>query len=167
MATDISNPELLTLRFKKHKTTILLLVSRQESFTSIKAKLLDAIKSTGITQINRQPLPRKADDVILGVPIDNNDPSQGWIDLEIPDIEDDGGKKAKKTSVLNATPLGAGLKDGMVLAFKFRQESAKDDGMDIDDNEWDVVLPTFDDEEGSQVNGGDKGDTQAEDGDEV
>ncbi|KAI4177876.1 MAG: hypothetical protein LQ348_005750 [Seirophora lacunosa] len=167
MATGTSNPELLTLRFKKHKTTILLLVSRQESFTSVKAKLQDAIKSTGVTQISGQPLPQNAEDIILGVPIDNNDPNRGWIDLEIPDIEDDGGKKAKKPSVLNATPLGAGLKDGMVLAFKFRQQSAKDDGMDIDDNEWDVIMPAFDDDEGSQANGGEKGDAPAEDSDDL
>ncbi|KAL9009322.1 MAG: hypothetical protein Q9173_005638 [Seirophora scorigena] len=167
MATGTSNPELLTLRFKKHKTTILLLVSRQESFTSVKARLQDAIKSTGVTQISGQPLPQNADDIILGVPIDNNDPNRGWIDLEIPDIEDDGGKKAKKQSVLNATPLGAGLKDGMVLAFKFRQQSAKDDGMDIDDNEWDVVMPAFDDDEGSQANGGEKGDAPAEDSEDA
>lgn len=133
----------------------------------MKENLLDAIISSGVPQINGDPLPVHPDDVILGVPIDNNDPSQGWINLEIPEIEDDGGKKAKKSSVLNATPLGAGLKDGMVLAFKFRQKNEVDHDMDLDDNEWDVVMPAYDDEEGSQLKDGnaDGGNTSQEEDD--
>lgn len=124
----------------------------------MKSNLLDAIISTGVAQINGDPLPANPEDVILGVPIDNNDPSQGWINLEIPEPEDSGGKKSKKASVLNATPSGAGLKDGMVLAFKFRPKGAID-GTDIDNSEWDVVMPAYDDEEDNQiVNGGKEGD---------
>lgn len=156
----------LTLRFKKHKTTVLLFVSPHDSFTHVKAKLLDAIISTGVPIINGYRLPSDPEDVILGVPIDDNDPSQGWINLEIPELDGDGGKKSKKAGVLNATPLGAGVKDGMVLAFKFREEIAGDDGMDIDDNEWDVVMPAYDDEEDSQVKESDGNGTQAEDGDD-
>lgn len=88
--------------------------------------------------------------------------------LEIPEIEDDGGKKgSKKRGVLNATPSGAGLKDGMILAFKFRKEKSGGDDMDIDDNEWDVVMPSYDDEEGSQVKDVEGGVSQAEDGDDI
>ena len=63
--------------------------------------------------------------------------------LKIPEIEDGDvkGKGVKKGSVLNENPLGAGLKDGAVLAFKFEEG---------DDGEWDVVMPSFDDEPLSQ-----------------
>lgn len=80
-----------------------------------------------------------------------NDPAQGWTDLEIPEVEDDIRKKgSKKSGVLNASPTGAGLKDGSILAIKFRSEASDADDLNMLDNEWDVVMPTFDDEEGSQ-----------------
>lgn len=122
----------------------------------MKAKLLDAIISTGVAYINGPRLPSEPEDVILGVPIDSNDPSQGWMDLEIPELDDGGGKKAKKPSVLNATPFGAGLSDGMALAFRFRRKGDGDDGMDTDENQWDVVLPAYDDEADSQANDGEE-----------
>ncbi|KAL9595616.1 MAG: hypothetical protein Q9219_006322 [cf. Caloplaca sp. 3 TL-2023] len=157
----------MTLRFRQHKTTILLFISPHQSMISVKENLLEAIKSTRVSEINGNPLPSNPEDVILGVPIDHKDPNQGWIDLEIPDFEDDSGRKGnKKPSVLNATPMGAGLKDGMVLAFKFRKESSGDDLMDLDHNEWDVVMPKYDDEEGSQVKG-DGGSSQAGDVDDI
>lgn len=51
----------------------------------------------------------------------------------------------------------------MALAFKFRKQTSGGDEMDIDDNEWDVVIPNYDDEEGSQVKNGEGGDSLAED----
>ncbi|KAL8937445.1 MAG: hypothetical protein Q9211_003690 [Gyalolechia sp. 1 TL-2023] len=164
MPSETPNPQHLTLRFKQHKTTILLFVSPHQSLTSVKEDLLYAIRATRITEINGNPLPSSPKDIILGVPLDANDPSQGWINLEIPDLEEDGGKKGShKASVLNATPIGAGLKDGMVLAFKFRKETSGGDDMDIDDHEWDVILPSYDDEEGSQVKNGEEADSDAVD----
>ncbi|KAL9006846.1 MAG: hypothetical protein Q9188_000377 [Gyalolechia gomerana] len=164
MSSETPNPQHWTLRFKQHKTTVLLFVSPHQSLTSVKEDLLHAIKATRVTEINGNLIPSSPEDVILGVPLDGNDPSQGWINLEIPELEGDGGKKgSKKASVLNATPIGAGLKDGMVLAFKSRKEKSGSDDMDIDDNEWDVVLPNYDDEEGSQVKNGEEGDSHAED----
>ncbi|KAL8941924.1 MAG: hypothetical protein Q9216_001952 [Gyalolechia sp. 2 TL-2023] len=163
MASETPNPQHWTLRFKQHKTTVLLFVSPHQSLASVKGDLLHAIKTARFTEINGIPLPSSPEDVILGVPLDGNDPSRGWINLEIPELEQDGGKKgSKSTSVLNATPIGAGLKDGMVLAFKSRKEKSGSDDMDIDDNEWDVILPNYDDEEGSQVKNG-EGDGHAED----
>lgn len=55
--------------------------------------------------------------------------------------------KGKSNGGRNGTPLidsllGAGLKDGAVLAFKFRGEGLED--------EWDVIIPSYDDEYGSQ-----------------
>ena len=84
------------------------------------------------------------------MPKDKNDPSKGWVPLKIPEVEDGDtkGKGVKKGSVLNESPLGAGLKDGTMLAFRFTK-GAEEDGMDLDD-EWDVIIPSYDDETGSQ-----------------
>ncbi|KAL9132254.1 MAG: hypothetical protein Q9217_000058 [Psora testacea] len=139
----------LTLRFKCHKTTILLLCQQSQSFTSIKQDLLDSIKAAGMENINRACLPSDPECIILGVPIDKNDISKGWINLEIPEFDEVEGKEkgVKKGSVLNQSPLGAGLKDGAVLAFKFNKEGERDE-MDLDDG-WDVVMPSYEDEGGS------------------
>ena len=88
------------------------------------------------------------------MPRDKNDPSRGWVALKIPELEDGDtkGKAVKKGSVLNESPLGAGLKDGAMLAFKFASKVTKEDeedDMDVD-NDWDVVIPSYDDEAGSQ-----------------
>ncbi|KAL9103734.1 MAG: hypothetical protein Q9163_001238 [Psora crenata] len=135
----------LTLRFKYHKTTILLLCQQSQSFTSIKQDLLDSIRATGITEINGTPLPSSAEDVILGVPLDKNDIDKGWVNLEIPEFDESEvkGKGVKKGSVLNQSPLGAGLKDGALLAFKF--QNGERDELELNDD-WDVVMPSFEDE---------------------
>ncbi|MCJ1464951.1 hypothetical protein MMC07_003566 [Pseudocyphellaria aurata] len=149
MVSKASTSQDWTLRFKQHKTTVLLLVSPNQSIGSIKSELLEALKATGIHDINGCVLPAKADDIIFGIPVDNNKPNQGWVVLEIPEIDghkDPGGKVkgVRKSSVLNASPLGAGLKDGAMVAFKFREE-------DVDSDDWDVMIPSYDDEYGSQA----------------
>ncbi|KAF6237378.1 hypothetical protein HO173_004268 [Letharia columbiana] len=142
-----------TLRFKQHKTTILLFVQQSQPFESIKRDLLDAIKATGIQDINGNALPSGPEDIEFGVPRDKNDPSKGWVALKIPEVEDGDtkGKGVKKGSILNESPLGAGLKDGTMLAFKFTK-STEEAAMDLDD-EWDVIIPSYDDEAGSQSQG--------------
>ncbi|KAL8691824.1 MAG: hypothetical protein Q9218_003042 [Villophora microphyllina] len=147
MPNEKPNPQQLTLRFKQHKTTVLLLVSPNDTFDSIKEKLLSTLKATGVTQINGHSLPVTSGDVVFGVPIDKNDPDQGWVRLIIPANEEDGAKKGKtKDGVLNKTPQGAGLKDGSVVAFKFQENEKDDDDLAVDDREWDVVMPAFEDE---------------------
>lgn len=145
------NPQQWTLRFKQHKTTVLLFVNQSQSFTSIKQELLDSLKATGIADIGGNLLPADPEAIVFGVPIDMNDTDKGWVPLEIPEVSDTDtkGKGVKKGSVLNQSPLGAGLKDGAMLAFKFKDPDSQDI-MDLDD-EWDVVLPAYDDEaNGSQ-----------------
>ena len=139
-----------TLRFKQHKTTILLFVQQSQPFDSIKRDLLDAIKATGIQDINGNTLPSDPEDIEFGVLRDKNDHSKGWVALKIPEAEDGDtkGKGVKKGSVLNENPLGAGLKDGAMLAFRFAK-AAEEGGIDKDD-EWDVIIPSYDDEVESQ-----------------
>lgn len=83
------------------------------------------------------------------------------------DEEDEGFKKPKKrgaagkrkgtvgSGVSPDCPKAAGLKDGAVLAYKFRQETGRMKGkggmLDLDDEDeddetWDVVLATFNDD---------------------
>ncbi|MCJ1288139.1 hypothetical protein MMC26_007494 [Xylographa opegraphella] len=153
MPTKDPNPQLWTLRFKQHKVTVLLFVEQTQSFSSIKADLLDALKERGYTEINQRSLPSDAQDIVLGLPIDKNDPSKGWVGLDIPamELEDETGSKKTvggKKSVLNASPVGAGLRDGSLLAFKFRSVDAKKDSDDLDmeDSDWDVVMPSYEEE---------------------
>lgn len=150
------DPQKWTLRFKQHKTTILLFVDQAQSFTSIKKDLLEAITKTGRTALNGQPLPTDPEDVIFGVPVEKNDPSRGWVRLEIPETEVQVNGTSKKVggkkSVLNSSPLGAGLRDGAMLAFRFQQDGkgGDEDGEDREDEEWDVLIPSYEEEYGSQ-----------------
>ncbi|KAL8661386.1 MAG: hypothetical protein Q9202_005628 [Teloschistes flavicans] len=141
----------LTLRFKQHKTTVLLLVSSHDTFDSIKEKLLGTLKTTGVTQINGHSVPSDPNDIILGVPIDKNDPDRGWVGSDIPSGKYDGAKEGTtKDSMLNSTPSGAGCKDSTVFAFRFRENGSDGLEMDDDDGKFDVVMPTFEDEEEPQ-----------------
>ena len=76
--------------------------------------------------------------------------------MDIPGLDGDDGvggkKKTGQNNVLNSSPLGAGLKDGAVLAFKFRDGIKTENGLDVevDDSDWDVVLPNYEEEYGSQ-----------------
>jgi len=124
----------------------LLLVPQSQPFTTIKLHLLEAIKATGINDINGSPIPSDPEAIVFGLPIDKNDINKGWVPLKIPELEDGDtkGKGIKKGTVLNESPLGAGLKDGALLAFKFRE------GDDEEDAKWDVIIPSYDDEPASQ-----------------
>lgn len=80
--------------------------------------------------------------------------------LEIPDTDVDDGASGKKRvggkkSVLNASPQGAGLKDGAVLAFRFLESgNEEDEGVSEEDaGRWDVKIPSYEDEYGSQAEG--------------
>ncbi|KAG7007005.1 hypothetical protein G7Y79_00012g033410 [Physcia stellaris] len=150
-----------TLRFKSHRTTILLLVTPTDPFTTIKSALLSSLRATGLQSLPLQdrsaPIPNSPDDVILGVPVDRNDYSKGWVDLLIPEADHDengdedggggGGGKVKKGSVLNESPLGAGLRDGDVIAFRFRGEGEREGEKT---EEWDVVIPSYEEEDAEE-----------------
>ena len=126
-------------------------MTQSQSFTSIKADLLGAIQELGLENINGNALPSSPEDIIFGLPVDKNDISKGWVALEIPEV-DEGSTKAKgvkKGSILNESPLGAALKNGDMLAFKFKDADAEEDDM-VMDTEWDVIIPSFEDESGSQ-----------------
>jgi len=155
---SLPTPEHITLLFKNHKQTILLSVIPTTPFPEIKSLLLTALESRNITSIDDTPVSDDAEDIEFGVLRNKKDPSDGWVALDIKEMEVGDGKGGKrklggKKSVLNESPAGASLGDGSMLAFRFR---TKDHIVQIDDVEddmeveadpgWNVILPSYDDE---------------------
>ncbi|KAJ4364064.1 hypothetical protein N0V83_009519 [Neocucurbitaria cava] len=132
-----------TLRLKSRKTTVLLHVDPLHTFATIKSYLYDALQETGLKNPQTGdsiPLPASPSDIQLGKPVNMHDPRQGFTLGEweypsvVPDEAEDGGgagkgkAKAGRKSNSGATasaanvkdcPKGAGLKDGVVLAFRW------------------------------------------------
>ena len=94
-------------------------------------------------------MPSDPEAVVFGIQVDKHDPNKGWLPLKIPENEDGNpkGKGIKKDSVLNESPLGAGLKDSQMLAFKFQDSGEQRDA----DDDWDVVMPSYEDDASSQT----------------
>ncbi|OAL74296.1 hypothetical protein A7D00_2329 [Trichophyton violaceum] len=142
-----------TLRLKNHNVTVLLLVSPVDAFDTIKSALLKALWIRGIKEINGKPVPDDVANIELGVPLDRNNLEKGWQPLTIPDGKTDKGAGKGKSSVFNSSPQGADLRDAQAIAFRFRkasERSAVKDGdleMDLDDPGWDVLIPSYDDED--------------------
>jgi len=125
-------------------------VTPSQPFPEIKQELLDMMSGRGITEIDGKLVPSDPEAIVFGVLADKYDISKGWIPLAIPEVDDGDvkkGKGVKKGSVLNQSPLGAGLQDGATLAFEFR-EPCGGDGMDVDGC-FTVIMPSYDDD-GSQ-----------------
>ena len=156
---SLPTPEHITLLFKNHKQTVLLSVLPTTPFPEIKSLLLASLKSRNITSIDNTTISDDPEDVEFGVLRNKKNPAEGWVPLEIKEMEvgDAKGGKRKvggKKSILNESPAGASLGYGSMLAFRFRTEAKKDarenedDEMDIkDDPGWNVILPSYDDEE--------------------
>lgn len=168
MPLDHPKPDTWTLRFKSNKTTVVLYADKTQTLASLKTELLHALNVTipdGALHGNR--IPTSAEDVLLGRLVDPNNIELGWmsIELDAPNTETDmfnddeaagkgKGKARPKTGSYKDCLLGAGLRDGSIVAFKFRgAEGAKadddvDEGLGLDDDmndAFDVQLPTFED----------------------
>ncbi|KAF4761450.1 hypothetical protein N7455_002574 [Penicillium solitum] len=127
----------VTLLFKKHKTTVLLMPQPHEPLNFTKERLLDALKSRKITEINGDIVPDDSDDIEFGEPVDRADLEKGW--------------KRIKSQNGPVTVMEAGLQNGHPVAFRFHKSTEDQDGgvdMDLDGEEpgWDVVMPTYNDE---------------------
>jgi hypothetical protein len=167
------------LRFKHHRSTILLHVDPLHSFASIKKELLLAITETNPSgSFNGHPIPQNSDEILLAKPVNPNDLDAGWTLIDSVDGEDASGKgkaKASTTSTFKAggkaqsqlkdCPQGHGMRDMAVVAFKFKSESESrqavvgdddgDEAIEVADEdkreEWDVVVPTMEETYGDQV----------------
>lgn len=149
-----TDPSSLTLLFKKHRTTVLLMLPPHESITTAKETLLKALQDRGIKEINGDLVPEDHTDIELGIPVDKNDLEKGWTRLEneIPELENGGTSKRGAGKKINLK--AADLRSGQSIAFRFRKpreqtdkEGDLDIDLDLDDSGWDVVLPSLDDEE--------------------
>ena len=173
------NPRTWTLRFKYNRTTVLLYVDPLQPLASVRAELLKAIQQTNPSgKFNGQNIPSDAGEILLAKPVDINDLSAGWEQLERRDKDADlfadeemisGKGKAKAGSPWSAAkkedkklldcPQGARLRDGGVVAFKFRSQEEPDDsewekvggdddeilaGLEEKEEKWDVMVPTID-----------------------
>lgn len=181
MPSITPNSRTWTLRFKHHKTTILLHAEPIQKLSSIRADLLAALQQTNPSgELNGQKIPQNPDDIILARPADINDLSQGWERLEqkapfadeandsdakgkgkgkaITSTPGSGAGKTKAGAQMKDCPQGAGLRDGSIVAFKFRSEDrelreseAEDDFVMLDEDRegvegrdgFDVVVPTI------------------------
>jgi hypothetical protein len=179
-------PNTWTLRFKHHRATVLLHVDPLQKLHSVRAELLKAVWQTARDgKLNGHAIPTDANDILLARPVDINDLTAGWEQLEADDgLEealrqaDAKGKSAASASasskaskankdIATDSPMGAGLTDGGVVAFKFRSEmegardqGGVDEGVDVEAGgeelegetlvgepgrqAWDVVLPSMD-----------------------
>lgn len=127
----------VTLLFKKHKTTVLLMLQPHEPLNHTKERLLDALQSRKVTEINGDIVPDDSDDIEFGEPVDRADLEKGW--------------KRLKSQNGSGTVMEAGLQNGHPVAFRFHKSTEGQDGgvdMDLDgeDPGWDVVMLTYNDE---------------------
>ncbi|OJZ83300.1 hypothetical protein ASPFODRAFT_35841 [Aspergillus luchuensis CBS 106.47] len=155
----MSQPDPLswTLLFKKHKTTVLLMLPPSETIATTKEALLKALKSREIHEINGDSVPEDPSQIEFGVAVDKNDLEKGWtrLEAEVPAFDDDNAPKrgAAKKGAGTLTLQTAEIKNGQPIAFRFRksrEDSEKGEDMidlELDDPGWDVIVPSFDDEE--------------------
>ncbi len=161
----LPTPEMITLLFKCHKSTVALSVLPTTPFTEIKPMLLGALQSRNVNALPNTdtPLPEDPEELEFGVLADKKDASKGWVPMEIKEQDITGPKGTKKKvggkdSVLNESPLGAGLGDGAWVAYRMKPErnelQVHDDvemegtpDIDIEEDPgFDVVIPSFEDE---------------------
>lgn len=81
--------------------------------------------------------------------MDRSDLDKGWMSLTM-DVsgQENGAKTGKKKS--SDTLQAAGLQNGHSVAFRFRKSGAGDNvdtDIDLNDPGWDVIIPSFDEEE--------------------
>ncbi|KAJ5551542.1 hypothetical protein N7535_000514 [Penicillium sp. DV-2018c] len=133
----------LTLLFKKHKTTVFLMLQPHVSLETTKEKLLEGLRARGLNDINGDPLPDDSFDIEFGEPVDKSDYEKGWrlLQAETQGLEDEGSLKKNKGKSANEsiTLLEAGIENGHSIAFRFRKPNEEDPG-------WDVIMPSFEDE---------------------
>ncbi|TQB68725.1 hypothetical protein MPDQ_002881 [Monascus purpureus] len=166
------DPRSWTLLFKKHKTTVLLMLQPHETITTAKEALLKALQVRGIKEINGDTVPDSPSEIEFGVAVDRNDLDKGWTRLEVEaptfgkeeSSSANKGAAAKKNNSSSFVSLqAADIRNGQSIVFRFRKRREETEGGDQDQNQdqpdldniglefedpgWDVVVPRLDDEE--------------------
>lgn len=163
MTTAEPSPATWTVRFRYHRTTVLLHIDPLQSVASIKADLLSALRQTspeGKLE-GSIDLPESTEDIQLARPLDINDPSAGWRGLQVPDGNSAAGKgripKSKGKAKEGSDPVGLdaeclkslGVKDNALLAFSFttlRANGARKQPEDGTNDEGDDMAEDSEDE---------------------
>ncbi len=151
---DEPDPSQWTLKLKHHKTTVFLYVEPMTSFKDIKKELLRVLnESNSSGKVNGHKIPSDPEHIMLGAPVDHSDLSKGWASLASLPTNDNVTAESVRTTRGGGTsanrnldcPQGAGLKDGAVLAFKFKSHDANGvNGVNGAGGEhWDVLLPSY------------------------
>jgi hypothetical protein len=150
----LPTPDMITLLFKCHKSTVALSVLPTTPFTEIKSLLLGALQSRNIELIpnSNTPLPEDPEGLEFGVLADKKDANKGWVLMETEEQEASGpqGRKRKgpgKASVLNQTPAGAGLGDGAWIAYRAKSERQEREEPRVEAGDEMEGLPDIDIEE--------------------
>ncbi|KAF2679870.1 hypothetical protein K458DRAFT_374318 [Lentithecium fluviatile CBS 122367] len=176
-------PQTWTLRLKHGRTTVLLHTDPLSTFTTLKTHLHTALQQTALHDPDTGAeiaLPADPADIQLGVPVAPSEPGKGfqlgeWEYGVAVDDDDEGkgkgkagvkgkGNGRKEAGVAGAVkdcPKGAGLRDGAVLAFRWRGDgSGWEDEEDVDmegrgkrGDMWGVRLPSFEDGYGVENEG--------------
>lgn len=126
-----------TIRFRHHRTTVLLPIDQSQSIASVKSDLFAALQQTTPTGrlSDATPLPDSPDDILLAKPNDINDAEAGWTRLraekggkETPVARSKGkGKAGAAADGLEGETLKSlGIKDNALLAFKFVSSSKEE-----------------------------------------
>lgn len=175
MSTTQPSPRTWTLRFKNNRTTILLHVDPLQKLSSVKSDLLKAIQQTHPHgRLSGAAIPQNSAEIQLAKPRDAEDLAEGFQSIEprremFADGSDSGkgkGKasagKQKQADTSRECPESVGLRDGGIVAFRFRGEGGRpggrgqivDDEIDDirvsdedDDRDWDVIVPDIDEGE--------------------
>lgn len=101
-----------------------------------------------MTEVNGEPVPSDPTLIEFGVPVDRSDLEKGWNLLQT-----DGAKASAEKKASSGTILATGLANGHLVAFRFRRPGdvpagdEVDEDIELNDPGWDVVIPSFDDEE--------------------
>ncbi|KAF2708045.1 hypothetical protein K504DRAFT_334975, partial [Pleomassaria siparia CBS 279.74] len=159
-----------TLRFKAHKTTVLLHTDPLTTFATIKAQLHAALQETQLHSPDTGApiaLPSTPSAIQLGRARNPNDAGRGFVLGEWEDgagaegsvvVDDEEemvvvlgkgkGKAAaggKRKMEIKDCPKGAGLRDGAVLAFRWLGEGMWDGDDDDEDRLWGVKFARLED----------------------
>jgi len=151
------NPRTWTLRFKLHRTTILLHSDPQQRLSLLRAELLTALQTThphGFVEGksgSTYNIPESYEDIILAKLRDQNDVHSGWERLIKPNdfgFEDEavsakgkgkaGAAKSAGKGGVSECPQGVGLRDGAVVAFRFMTEAERQERSAGDEADEDV-----------------------------
>lgn len=183
MSTVTPSPTTWVLRIKSHKTTVVIHVEPLSTFDNIKALFYNALKESPLKHAETGldiPLPASPSDIQLGRPVDKNDPQAGFVlgewerssNQEQNDVKGKGRASAKQKADPNLAapsniqncPQGAGLKDGAVLAARWKgdgtawgaeaEEEDEDEEMaEEEPGMWGVKIATFEDAYGVENQG--------------